>query len=260
MKRFVEALVMTEMVAVVVAMAVLGLCASARAQTRSPVVALSGDAHLTRQDASGVAPAVFHVHAHFSTDVPGADPFTIRRAVIYFPDHAGTNGALFPSCSAARIERSHGNVKRCPKGSRIGSGRVKAKAIQLGVTATGRLAWFNSRRGRAVTINVQTFLPAYINESFEARLEQLHGGRYGEKLTLEDPPSLQQILDGVWVGVEDLDVTVTGAIRRHGVTVSYMRARTCPRGAAHGVFDFLDGSSGETATVTKDMRVRCSAG
>jgi len=251
MKRFIQALV--------IAGAAGGLCATAGAQAASPVVELRGDAHLTRQGAGGVAPAVFHVHAHFSTDTPGADPFTIRKAVVWFPDHAGTNGPLFPSCSARRIERFHGNVRRCPKGSQIGTGTVKAKAIQLGVTATGRLAWFNSRHGRAITINVRTFLPAYINESFEARLEQLHGGRYGEKLTIEDPPSLQQILDGVWVGVEDLDVTVTGAVRRHGVTVSYMKARTCPRGSAHGVFDFLDGPTGQTATVTKDMRVRCTA-
>jgi len=256
MKRFVEALVMTEMVAVVVAMAIAGACASARAA--SPVVRLRGDAHLTRQDGAGVAPAVLHVHAHFSTDTPGAEPFTIRKAVVWFPDHAGTNGALFPSCSARRIKHFHGNVRRCPKGSQIGSGTVKAKAIQLGVTATGHITAFNSRRGRAITLNVQTYLPAYINESFEAPLELLHGSRYGEKLTIEDPPSLQQILDGVWIGVEDFDLTVIGAVRRHGVTYSYMKARTCPRGAAHGVFDFLDGETGQTATVTKDMRLRCT--
>jgi hypothetical protein len=249
MKRFIEALV--------IAGAVGGLCTTAGAQAASPVVELHGDAHLTRQDGAGVTPAVLHVHAHFSTDTPGADPFTIQKAVMYFPDHAGTNGALFPSCSARRIKRFHGNIRRCPKGSKIGSGTVKATAIQLGVTATGHVTAFNSRHGRAVTLNVQTFLPAYINESFEAPLEQLHG-RYGEKLTIADPPSLQQILDGVWVGVEDFDLTVTGAVRRHGAIVSYMKARTCPRGAVHGVFDFVDGPTGQTATVTKDTRVRCT--
>ena len=251
MKRIVEALV--------IAGAVGGLCTTAGAQAASPVVELHGDAHLTRLDGGGVTPAVFHVHAHFSTDTPGADPFTIRKAVVWFPDHAGTNGRLFPSCSARRIERFHGNVRRCPKGSQIGTGTVTAKAIQLGVTATGHVTVFNGRHGNALTINVQTSLPAYINESFEAPLEQLHGGRYGEKLTIEDPPSLQQILDGVWIGLEDFDLTVTGAVRRHGVTYSYMKARACPRGAVHGVFDFVDGPTGQTATVTKNTRVRCRA-
>ncbi len=249
MKRFIQALV--------VAGVVVGLGPGAGAQAASPVVELQGDAHLTRQDEGGVRPAAFHVHAHFSTDTPGADPFTIRKAVVYFPDHAGTNGRMFPSCSARRIERFRGNIRRCPKGSKIGSGTVKAKAIQIGVTATGHVTVFNSRHGNAVTINVQTYLPAYINESFEAPLEQLHG-KYGEKLTITDPPSLQQILDGVWVGVEDFDLTVTGTVRRNGVTYSYLKARACPRGAAHGVFDFIDGTTGQTATVTEDAKVRCT--
>jgi hypothetical protein len=258
MKRFAEALVMLEMVVVIVVMAAVGAYGTVRAQAASPVVQLHAEAHLARQGAGGVQPAVLHVHAHFSTDTPGAEPFTIHKAVVWFPDHAGTNGALFPSCSARRIERFHGNIRRCPKGSQIGTGTAKAKAIQLGVTATAHVTVFNGRHGRAITVNVQTYLPARINESFEAPLERLHGGRYGEKLTIEDPPSLQQILDGVWVGVEDLDLTVTGAVRRHGVTVSFLRARACPRGAAHAVFDFLDGSTGQTATVTKDTRVRCT--
>jgi len=177
---------------------------------------------------------------------------------VYFPDHAGTNGALFPSCSPRRIERAHGNVKACPAGSQIGSGTVKARAIQIGVTATGRVTMFNGPRGRSITLNVQTSLPAYINRSFAAPLEQLHG-RYGEKLTIVDPPSLQQVLDGVWVAVKDFDVTVTGVVRRHGVAYSYMKATRCPRGALHGVFDFVDGPSGRTASTTADAKVRCSA-
>jgi hypothetical protein len=258
MKRFGEALVMTELVAVIVAMAIAGLCGTARAEAASPAVQLRGDARLTQQRGTDVAAAVFHVHAHFATDPPGADPFTIQQAVVYFPDHAGTNGHLFPSCSARRIERFNGNVRRCPKGSKIGSGTVTARAIQLGITARGRITAFNSRRGRAITLNVQTRLPAYINESFEAPLEQLHG-RYGEKLTIVDPPQLQQILDGVWVAVEDFDMTVTGVVRRRGVAYSYLKARTCPKFPMHGVFDFVDGPSGRTARVTADAKVRCTA-
>ncbi|HEX7290925.1 MAG TPA: hypothetical protein VF250_07315 [Conexibacter sp.] len=258
MKRFGEALVMTETVCTVVAIAVAGLLGGARAQAASPLVRLRGEAHLTQQRGSGVAPAVFHVHARFATDPPAADPFTIRRAVVYFPDHAGTNGQLFPSCSARRIERFKGNIRRCPKGSQIGSGTVTARANQLGITATGHVTAFNSRRGRAITLNVQTFLPAYINESFEAPLEQLHG-RYGEKLTIADPPQLQQILDGVWVAVQDFDLTVTGVVRRHGVAYSYLKARTCPRLPLHGVFDFVDGPTGQTARATADAKVRCTA-
>lgn len=103
MKRSTEALLAA-------AAAALALAAAATAaHAVSPVVKLSGDARLTH----GAAAARFHVHASFATDTPGAPLFTVQRAVILFPDHAGTNGRRFRSCSAAQIERFHGNVGRC---------------------------------------------------------------------------------------------------------------------------------------------------
>jgi hypothetical protein len=260
MKRAVEVLVLLPMLAVIAAMAIAGLSRVARAaESPTPVVTIRSDARLSQVRGSDATAAVFHIDTRFSTDPPGAQPFTLRKATIFFPDHAGTNGRLFPSCSARLIKRFHGNIRRCPQGSKIGSATVKATAIQLGVTATGHVTMFNSRHGRAITFNVQTYLPAYINESFEAPLTQLHG-RYGEKLELSDPPNLQQILDGVYVAVHDFDATVTGAIRRHGVTYSYLKARTCPTSAMHGVFDFYDGATGRTATTAADTKVRCRAG
>jgi hypothetical protein len=242
MKRFIQALV--------AATAIAGHCATA--QAASPVVHLSGDGSLS------AGAARLHVHVGFGTDTPGADLFTVQKAVMYFPDHAGTNGRLFPSCSARRIARFRGNVRRCPQGSRIGGGTVTAQALQLGITATGQVALFNSHHGRHVTFNVQTLLPAYINESFDVPLTRLHG-RYGEKLTLVVPHALQEILSGVYVGVEEFDVTLDGVVRRHGIVHTYIRARSCPRLPMRGVFDFRDWTTGQTASVTADAKVRCTA-
>jgi hypothetical protein len=130
--------------------------------------------------------------------------------IIFFPHHSGTNGRLFKSCSAQQIERFHGNINRCPKGSKIGTGTVRAQALQLGITANGHVTMFNSQHGRSITFNIQTLLPAYINESLDASLTQLHG-KYGEKLTLVVPHSLQEILSGIFVGVQDFNVTITGS-------------------------------------------------
>jgi hypothetical protein len=253
MKRSMKALVMTAMVVT------LGAAATTVAAAVSPVVKLRGSAWLSSVNGSSVTAARFDVDTAFSTDTPGAPLFTIQRAVILFPDRAGTNGRLFPSCSAAQIERFRGNVKRCPRGSKIGSGTVTAQALQLGITATGRVALFNGPGGNSITFNIRTLLPAYINESIDAPLTQLHGGRYGEKLTLSVPHSLQEILSGVYVGVKDFDVAITGATRRNGVEYSYLRARTCPRTALHGVFDFKDWTTGQAATATVDTKVRCTA-
>ncbi|MGB2710482.1 MAG: hypothetical protein WBC33_03130 [Conexibacter sp.] len=45
-----------------------------------------------------------------------------------------------------------------------------------------------------------------------------------------------------------------------GVTYSFLKARTCPKRALHGVFDFENWTSGQTATVTADTNVRCTVG
>lgn len=251
MKRSMQALVTT---ATIVALA----AAAPAAGAVSPVVRLDGSARLSQQRGSSVSAAVFHVDTSFSTDTPGAPLLTLQRAVIFFPDHAGTNGQLFPSCGARQIARFRGNIKRCPNGSEIGSGTVTAEVQQLGITASGRVAMFNSKRGKSIAINIRTLLPAYINETIEAPITQLHG-RYGEKLTLVVPHSLQEVLSGVFVGVKDFDVTITGTTRSHGVEYSYLKARTCPRSTLHGEFGFLDSATGLTPSTTIDTKVRCRA-
>lgn len=240
------------------AAALLLAAAAPAARAVSPVVRLSGAAVLTRLRGGAVTPARFHVVTTFSTDTPGAPLFTIQRAVILFPDHAGTNGSAFPSCGARQIARFHGDLARCPSGSQIGSGVVKARALQLGITATGRVAIFNSAHGKDITFNFRTVTPAVIDKSIDAPITQLHGGRYGEQLTLVVPHSLQEIISGVFVGVQRLDVTLGGTVRAHGTTLSYLKARSCPSTPLHGVFDFKDWASGQTATTTVDTRVRCT--
>jgi len=260
MKLFVEALVRMERstgIAVVVAAALALAAMTPTAHAVSPVVELDGDASLSTLSRGGTA-ARFDVETSFSTDTPGAQPFTIQKAVIFFPDRAGTNGRLFPSCGALMIERFRGNVARCPRGSKIGSGTVRAQAIQLGVTANGRVTMFSSGGGRSITFNIQTYLPAYINESIEAPLTKLRG-KYGEKLTLVVPHALQEVISGVFVGLQQFNVSITGTTRVRGVDYSYLRARTCPKRPLHGDFDFKDWTTGQTASATVDSKVRCRA-
>jgi len=247
-----------KLVSVTIVAALILAAATPLAHAVTPVVTLEGDAALTSVSGSSVTAARFNVDTSFSTDTPGAPLFTIQKAVIFFPDHAGTNGALFPSCSAKQIERFRGDVKRCPRDSKIGSGTVTAQALQLGITATGRVVMFNGPGGRSITFNIRTLLPAYINESIDAPLTQLHG-RYGEKLTLVVPQSLQEILSGVFVAVKDFDVSLTGVAHRDGVEYSFLKARRCPKNAVHGVFDFKDWTTGQIATATVDSKVRCRA-
>jgi hypothetical protein len=250
-------------VRVAAAAALVLAAATPAAHAVSPVVKLRGSASLTRLSTAGgsvATAATFHVTTTFSTDTPGAQLFTTQKAVIFFPDHAGTNGRLFKSCSAKQIEHFRGAVSHCPKGSEIGSGVVKARALQLGITASGRVTMFNSHHGKSITFNIQTLHPADIDESIDAPLTQLHGGKYGEKLTLVVPHSLQEIITGVFVGVQRFDVTIGGAVLVHGVRYSFLKARTCPKTAMHGVFGFEDWTTGQTATATADAKIHCTSG
>ena len=240
-------------VAALLATAVVTVAAQP-ASAAQPIVRLTGDAALT----SATAAARFHVHIAFTTDTPGAPRLTLTRATLWFPDHAGTNGRRFPSCSAAQIRSFGGDLSRCPRSSRIGGGTLRADALQLGVDVPGRVALFNGPGGRSITFNIQATNPALVNESIDAPLTPLHGGRYGERLTLAVPHPLQEILDGIWVGLREFDVTLTGAVRgADGTTYSYLRARTCPGWEIHHSFDFRDGTSGKTASAAADARVAC---
>lgn len=263
MKRSIEALLAGRKVALRAAAATFALAAAApAAHAVSPVAKVEGSVALTQYAADGVnavAPATFPFTVTLSTDTPGAELFTVQKAVILFPDRAGTNGRRFRSCSAAQLTRFHGAIGRCPAGSKIGSGTIRAQALQLGITVPARVALFNGPGGRSVTFNIQATNPAAVNESIDAPLVQT-SGRYGERLTLVVPHSLQEIIPDVFVGLQTFDVTIDGATRSGGVTYSYLRARTCPRRTLRAIFDMKDWTTGQTATATADTKVRCTSG
>jgi hypothetical protein len=249
---------MKRSIAALVTAALILAAATPAAHAVSPVVEMNVNVSLRTLNGGGTS-GTFHVNPSFSTDTPGAPPFTLQKAVIFFPDHAGTNGRLFPSCGAKQIERSRGDLSRCPEGSKVGGGTLTARVLQLGITVNARVTMFNSHHGEGITFNIQTLHPASINESFDAPLTHLHG-TYGEKLTLVVPHSLQEVIPGLFVGVEDFDVTLSGTTRVHGVRLGYIGGSACPKHPLHGVFDFKDWTTGQTATATADTKVDCTNG
>jgi hypothetical protein len=180
---------------------------------------------------------------------------TITKTVIDFPAGAATNGRLFPSCSVARLKSHHNALSACPKGSKIGSGKITATAVELGVSSDAVATLFNGPGGRSVVFNFHATVPADINDSINAPLVKKHG-KYSYELTLTLPRDLQEILDGVFVAVQKIDFP-TGATRViNGRTRGYIEAgRTCPKHGApfHAKFFFLDGSS-----ATSDSQVKFS--
>jgi hypothetical protein len=251
----------------IVAAAALMLVALApSAHAAAPVVRLKASVSPSRiptAHGSVGTPVNLHIDTTFATDTPGAELFTIQKSVVWFPAGVGIpNGKLFASCSASQISRAGGVLSRCPKGSRVGGGTVRAKAIQLGVTSSGKVAIFNGPHGRSVTFNIQASIPANINESFDAPIVRVHG-KYGYKLTLPVPHSLQEIITGVFVGIIEFNVTTNGTTRVHGRKRGFIEALKCPKSGGaplHGDFDFEDWSTGQTASTKADTTIRCKHG
>jgi hypothetical protein len=107
------------------------------------------------------------------------EDFVLQRAEFGFGRGGRFNGALFPSCSAAKLRRAHGRLSVCPKGSRIGYGVGTERAVAVGVTSSGRLTAFNGPGGRSIVHDFVVVSPVLLNATFEAPIERPRSGRYG---------------------------------------------------------------------------------
>lgn len=223
------------------------------AQAASPAVSVQIDAG-PKYVHGRLTTSMMHLLVTFSTDPPGGQPFTVQQGTLLFPDH--TYGRFFPSCDAAQIQRFAGNVGRCPKGSKIGGGHLTAQVLPAGIEAEGRVTLLNSHHGRGVTFNIQTTKPAVINESFDASLTSVADATYPMKLVMQVPPELQQVLPGLFVGLETFDVTISGVITTHGRRHHYLPL-VCPTHGLHAEFGFLDWTTGLSSTAATDADLRC---
>lgn len=183
-------------------------------------------------------------------DVDGEFPATTKRIVLSFTHGARVNGALFPSCDAERLQRRSGNPRACPRGSKIGSGW--ARGASLSVVARMQMDVYNGPGGRTLIFYFRMSNPVLLNEMIVAPFEQLRGGAFGFRVTLDVPPGLQELQPGMVVSLMDFDTRVgaTTRVRERGrmVRKNYIETMTCPPGAlvrTRGEFDFTNGTSSD---------------
>jgi hypothetical protein len=188
------------------------------------------------------------VDADFSGDGEGGLPDTITRAVVFFSHGARVNGSLFPSCDPRRLSRRRGSPSACPRGARLGGGHAIGHAA--GSTEELAVSVYNGPGGRSLLFWLHGDQPADISGLIDAPLVAIASRRYGYRLTMPVPASLQQIGPDMFTQLTHFDTTVRGTVRRreHGRTVihGYIEVLTCPPGAlvpAHGDFSFLGGGT-----------------
>jgi hypothetical protein len=185
---------------------------------------------------------------------PADSTVRLQKVALLLPSGVGKpNGNLFPSCSASTLNRARGRLSACPRGSKVGSGVARGTAVDIGVTSSGRMTFFNGPGGRSLTLNVSIINPAQINLTFSAPIKKI-SGRYGYRVTFNIPAGLQTILDGPIV-VRSIDATVGATRVVRGVRRGYIEALRCPRSRrapARGEFGFDDGT-----TSTADTSITC---
>jgi hypothetical protein len=181
---------------------------------------------------------------------PADSTLRLTRVSVLLPGGVAVpNGKLFPSCSKDALNRARGRLSVCPRGSLVGRGIATGTAVDIGVTSSGRLTFFNGPGGRSLTLNVSIINPALINATFTAPIKKI-SGRYGYSVTFNIPAQLQTILDGPIV-VRRIDATIGTTIMVRGRRRGYIEATRCPRGRrvpAEASFTFDDGSVARDGT------------
>jgi hypothetical protein len=182
----------------------------------------------------------------------GATPDTISRVTLLLPPNARPNGRLFPACSAQQINAAK-SFARCPKGSKIGTGRGFADVTAVPVEHVPyTLTFFNgSRAGNKITVHARALRPVDINLAFDATITRI-GGRYGYRVQFNLPDGLKEIYPGWFAQVRTMQTKITGSYKVRGRTIPYIQSTTlCPKSLsvpAAATFDFLDGSKTDTTS------------
>jgi hypothetical protein len=167
--------------------------------------------------------------------------FATKKAVLYFDKNLVFGGKKFASCTVAKVQAAE---KNCPKGSKVGSGSATGTALRqvapLTVTA------FNGPGGKSLLLHVVGSDPIAIDSVINAKLSKA-SGKYGMKLTVPIPDSLQQPVPGVFATLTKFATNVKGTSKG----TPYVGLKGCSGGKLHfkGTFSFTDGSSlGATST------------
>ena len=202
------------------------------------------------------SPIALSIGAVLDPDTPDRERGTLSQIELFFPPNARTNGARFPYCAPETINARR-SFSGCPKGSRIGSGSLRADVPAVPVSdVPGDIVIFNGKGGKSVTINIEAHNPVEIFEAFPAKLVKTKG-RYGYHLTGVIPRSLQEINDGWFAEVRNFKTKIAATWRG----TPYIQSTTlCPKSLSvpiAGKFSFMSRPNGDAPlSVTSTIRCR----
>jgi hypothetical protein len=177
-----------------------------------------------------------------TTPNPSDPAFATKSTVVHLDKNLKFGGKYLKTCSVKTVRA---NDKKCPKGSKVGSGRASASA--LGMVENLKITAYNGPGGKKLGLLVDATLPLAIHDVLEGVL-QPDSGTFGQKLVVTIPPGLQQPVQDVYATLTDFKTVVkgTGSKKRPYVGLAGCTNRSL---AFQSDFVFSDDSTA-TATTT----------
>ncbi len=190
--------------------------------------------------------------------------FATVNGEIFFPKEGITNNRRFPSCRPATVLQDE---RKCPSGSRIGTG--SARGIGLGLDETVDLQAFNLPAGKGVVVLVVGETPLIIRDVVVATLTTLkRDPKFRYRLSFTIPRNLQSPAPGVLAAIKDFRLTVPAQylkkngryVERKGRRIPYIATIGCAAGRWQGRYvaeytTSFDGAVDGSQTV--DVSVPC---
>lgn len=206
----------------------------------APAHAILSEQQFTAASSSNIAgtraqprPIALKVRIWFDSIAPDLDrqvQFAMVSASVFFPKDGITNNRRFPSCDPAVV---FVDERRCPPGSRVGTGR--GRGIGLGLDEQVRAQLFNAADGAGVTMLVEGDSPLIIREVVVGRLSTLTGDPlYRYRIDFQIPRNLQSPAPGVIAAVKDFFVSIPLQYARRGGRFLLQRGRRIPYLATTG--------------------------
>ncbi len=228
---------MRKLVALAAALLVAGVAAAvAYAQGASNQYSVQGSVSPAR-GASKSKPLPIELRFSFQvTSATGGRPAPIKTYSIGF--YGGTsNGGPFPKCSAAKINAAQSDSV-CPKGSKVGSGKVinvagsASDPADTSIPCNLDLTIYNAGRNRAALYLDGTPPDCVIgiHQALDGKFVRAFGGK-GQALQFDVPANLLHPISGLDNAQSDITSTIDRITKKvHGRTQGYFEInQPCPR-------------------------------
>lgn len=173
----------------------------------------------------------------------GEPAFATSKTVVHFDRNLKFGGKYVKTCAKETVRTDD---TKCPKGSRVGSGTASATAAALNQTENLTVTAYNGPGGKSIELLLVGDSPLPIHDVLEGKLSS-DKGKFGQKLTVRIPDSLQQPVMGVYATLTDFKTVVkaTGSKKR-----PYVGLAGCTKKKLHFQSDFVFSDNSKSKAVS----------